>query len=69
MPDGWKRGTPRDYTGDIHDYDVAFTLLGVWHRRRTPQQKRTGMLMLAANRRACGMITEAEELERIIPND
>lgn len=65
MASEWKRGAPRDYTGDIHDYDVAFAVIGgIWHRRRSPEEKRAGMLALAANRRACGMHTEADEIER-----
>jgi hypothetical protein len=39
----WKHGLPpgKYYEGMVDDYEVAFTPLSKWHRRRTPEERET----------------------------
>ncbi len=41
MADGWKCGLPpgKYYEGMVDDYEVAFTPLAKWHRKRTPEER------------------------------
>ena len=51
---GWKRGFPpgKYYEGMVDDYEVQFTPMAHWYRKRTPEEKEAYLAALKANHAA-----------------